>query len=91
MLELVNLVTNAGALLRRQLGAGSVADADSASVRGSVPEGAEAARNYSEGLERLRTFDTLGARDLLRNAVNAAPATRALACRARRRFQSPGI
>ena len=35
--------------------------------------GAEAARNYSEGLERLRTFDTLAARDLLRNAVTAAP------------------
>ena len=73
MLQLVNLVTNAGALLRRQLNAGSVGDADSASVRGSVPESAEAARNYSEGLERLRTFDTLGARELLRNAVNAAP------------------
>ena len=73
MLQLVNLVTNAGALLRRQLNAGSAGDADSASVRGSVPESAEAARNYSEGLERLRTFDTLGARELLRNAVNAAP------------------
>ena len=46
---------------------------DSSSVRGSLPEGAEAARNYSEGLERLRTFDTLAARDLLRNAVTAAP------------------
>ncbi len=71
MLELVNLVTNAGSLLRRQLGAGVVAD--SAFVRGSLPDGAEAARNYSEGLERLRTFDTLGARELLRNAVNSAP------------------
>ena len=30
-------------------------------------------RNYSEGLERLRAFDTLAARDLLRNAVTAAP------------------
>ena len=48
--------------------------ADSNFVRGSVPDGAEAARNYSEGLERLRTFDTLGARELLRNAVNTAPA-----------------
>jgi serine/threonine protein kinase/tetratricopeptide (TPR) repeat protein len=72
-LELINLVTSAGALLRRQLGVGLVATAESGSVRGSLPDGAEAARNYSEGLERLRTFDTLGARDLLRNAVSAAP------------------
>lgn len=71
--ELVNLVTSAGTLLRRQLGAGTVASTESAFVRGSLPEGAEAARNYSEGLERLRTFDTLGARELLRNAVAAAP------------------
>ena len=53
-----------------------------ASVRGSVPESAEAARNYSEGLERLRTFDTLGARELLRNAVNDCAGPRALARRA---------
>jgi eukaryotic-like serine/threonine-protein kinase len=72
-LELVNLVTNAGTLLRRQLGVSPMATADTGSVRGSLPEGTEAARNYSEGLERLRTFDTLGARDLLRNAVAAAP------------------
>jgi serine/threonine protein kinase/tetratricopeptide (TPR) repeat protein len=74
MLELENLVTNAGTVLRRQLGAGGVGGTESASVRGSMPDGAEAARNYSEGLERLRTFDTLGARELLRNAVKSAPA-----------------
>jgi tetratricopeptide (TPR) repeat protein len=70
--ELVTLVTRAGDLLRRRLGAGSAPAADSGSVRGAVPEG-EAARAYSEGLERLRMFDTLGARDLLRSAVAAAP------------------
>ena len=71
--ELVPLVERTGVQLRRQLG---VADArpDSDSARASVPEGAEAARNYAEGLERLRAFDTLSARDLLRNAVTAAPA-----------------
>jgi serine/threonine protein kinase/tetratricopeptide (TPR) repeat protein len=70
-LELINLVTSAGTLLRRQLGAGSGSSAES--VRGSVPESAEAARTYAEGLDRLRTFDTLAARDLLRTAVAAAP------------------
>ena len=71
-LELVNLVTNAGAQLRAQLGAGSRANADDA-VRGSVPDVAEAARKYAEGLERLRTFDTLGARELLLGAIADAP------------------
>lgn len=73
LLELVNLVTNAGTVLRSHLNSGAAPAADAASVRGSLPDNAEAARNYSEGLERLRSFDTLGARDLLRNAVTAAP------------------
>ncbi len=71
-LELVSLVTNAGAQLREHLGAGSRADPD-AVVRGSVPDAADAAREYAEGLQRLRTFDPLGARELLRGAVIAAP------------------
>src|SRR5262249_47569848 len=54
------------------LGAG-MASAEAGSARGSMPESADAARSYSEGLERLRAFDTLAARDLLRNAVAAAP------------------
>jgi TolB-like protein len=49
-LDLANLVTNAGVLLRRQLGAG-VATAEAA-ARGSLPESADAARLYAEGLER---------------------------------------
>jgi tetratricopeptide (TPR) repeat protein len=71
-LELVSLVTNAGARLRGQLGVGAAANAASA-VRGSVPDEAGAARLYAEGLERLHAFDSLGARDLLKNAVVAAP------------------
>lgn len=43
------------------------------SVRRSPPESAEARRLYADALERLRTFDTLAARDLLRNAVTVAP------------------
>ena len=70
--ELLALVARAGSLLRRAVGAGESA-ADGASARASLPEGAEAARNYAEGLERLRAFDALSARDLLRNAVTAAP------------------
>jgi len=48
-------------------------EAADAAARGSLPDSADAARFYSEGLERLRAFDTLAARELLRSAVAAAP------------------
>ena len=71
--ELLPLVARTGALLRDQLGAGEVLSADAGTLRRTLPQSGEAARNYSEGLERLRRFDTLAARDLLRNAVATAP------------------
>jgi serine/threonine protein kinase len=71
--DLIAFVSNAGSLLRRQLGAGNAAPADAVSVRGSVPESADAAKSYIEGLDRLRAFETLAARDLLRAAVSVAP------------------
>ena len=52
---------------------GGVTTAESSSLRGSLPEDPEAARAYAEGLEHLRTFDTLAARELLSTAVRAAP------------------
>ena len=71
--ELLQLVATTGAMLRRQLGAGELSRSESGTLQGSLPQGGDAARNYAEGLERLRRFDTLAARDLLRNAVTAAP------------------
>jgi serine/threonine protein kinase len=43
------------------------------SARKSPPQSAVARRLYVDALVRLRSFDTLAARDLLRNAVTAAP------------------
>jgi serine/threonine protein kinase/tetratricopeptide (TPR) repeat protein len=71
--DLVALVTGTGDRLRGQLGAGGVDTAGSISLRSVVPAAGDAARNFAEGLQRLRRFDTLAARDLLRNAVTAAP------------------
>jgi tetratricopeptide (TPR) repeat protein len=71
--RLLELVTRTGALMRQKLGAGETLAADAGSLRGSLPEEPEAARYYSEGLERLRRFETMEARDLLRKAVQAAP------------------
>src|SRR5262249_31125166 len=70
---LLALVTRTGAVLRQKLGAGELQPSDTALLRGSLPEDPAAARAYSEGLERLRRYDTIEARALLQQAVTAAP------------------
>ncbi|HTS38582.1 MAG TPA: protein kinase [Candidatus Solibacter sp.] len=71
--EIDSLVGKAGAELRAKLGVGALSDAQSAQVRASMPANAEAARLYSEGLQRLRVFDALAARDALEKAAAVDP------------------
>jgi serine/threonine protein kinase/tetratricopeptide (TPR) repeat protein len=71
--ELLDLVARTGSDLRRKLGVAEVTAADAEAVRASVPSEPEAAKLYAEGLKKLRTFDALGARDLLQKAVAAEP------------------
>ncbi|HVO81065.1 MAG TPA: tetratricopeptide repeat protein [Terriglobales bacterium] len=71
--QLDDLVVKAGAQLRQKLGAGEVTPAEAAGVKAALPSNPEAARLYSEGLEKLRAFDSLGVRDLLEKAVAADP------------------
>jgi serine/threonine protein kinase/tetratricopeptide (TPR) repeat protein len=71
--EVADLVVRAGAQLRQKLGAGTISSADVASVRAALPSSPQAARLYSEGLAKLRMFDSLGARNLLQKAVAAEP------------------
>jgi tetratricopeptide (TPR) repeat protein len=72
--EIDDLVGKAGAELRAKLGISSLSNEQSASVRASLPSNSEAARLYSEGLQELRVFDALAARDLLLKAVALDPA-----------------
>jgi DNA-binding winged helix-turn-helix (wHTH) protein/tetratricopeptide (TPR) repeat protein/TolB-like protein len=67
--QLFELVAQAGAHLREKLGLEAVSTAQAASVRASLPASPEAARLYAEGLEKLRVFDALAARDLLLRAI----------------------
>ncbi|HYU34019.1 MAG TPA: tetratricopeptide repeat-containing serine/threonine-protein kinase [Thermoanaerobaculia bacterium] len=68
--ELFALVGKAGERLRRELGAG----ADAGKVaRVSLAASPEAARLYAEGIQKLRLFDPVGARDLLARAAAADP------------------
>lgn len=71
--DLFELVSQAGAHLREQLGVGARSKDEAATVRASLPSNPEAARFYAEGLARLRNFDPLLARNLLHEAVAAEP------------------
>lgn len=71
--DVLNLVSRAGAHLRDKLGAGSVSQKEQTGTQASLPTSPEVARLYSEGLEKLRVFDALAARDLLQKAVDVGP------------------
>jgi Tfp pilus assembly protein PilF len=71
--DLFVLVSQAGSQLREKLGVEAVSPVEAVSIRASLPSNRDAARLYSEGLNRLRVFDALAARDLLLRAVAADP------------------
>ena len=68
------MVSRVGARLRQQFGVGQLSEVESAAVFAEAPSNPEAARSYYQGLARLRSFDSLGAKDLLTRAVAADPA-----------------
>jgi tetratricopeptide (TPR) repeat protein/TolB-like protein len=71
--QLFDLVSRVGKRLRRELGVEELEGGESGEVRAALPSSPEAARLYAEGLERLRLFDPVGARDRLSRAVAAEP------------------
>ena len=71
--EIPELAVRSGMRLRAKLGAGELTAAEVKQVRASLPSNAEAARLYSEGLNRLRTFEVQAAREFLEKAVAADP------------------
>jgi eukaryotic-like serine/threonine-protein kinase len=71
--ELLEVVSRAGAKLRSSLGVPDLSADDAGKVRGSLPASSDAARLYAEGLNKLRVYDSLAARDLLQKAVAADP------------------
>lgn len=71
--ELTDLVSHGGAMLREKLGIGDVSAGDARLALASAPANIEAARLYAQGLAKLRSFDSLSARDLLLQAVVADP------------------
>jgi eukaryotic-like serine/threonine-protein kinase len=70
--DLFQLVSRVGARLRDRL-AMPMMPGDEAGVQASLSSNPETERWYAEGLEKLRAFDALGARELLERAVAADP------------------
>jgi DNA-binding winged helix-turn-helix (wHTH) protein/tetratricopeptide (TPR) repeat protein len=71
--DLAELVSRSGNRLRQSLKVGDASALAANDVRSALPRNPDAARFYSEGLSKLRSFDTLAARDLLLKAVAAEP------------------
>jgi serine/threonine protein kinase/tetratricopeptide (TPR) repeat protein len=68
-----DLVGRAGTILREKLGVGAISPAQALAVKATLPQNRDAARFYSEGLQRLHQFDYLHARDLLQKAIEVEP------------------
>src|SRR5215469_4356863 len=71
--ELLDLVSRTGADLRSKLALASITPGEMAGVLATLPSSADATRLYAQGIEKLRVFDALSARDLLQKAVDADP------------------
>jgi serine/threonine protein kinase/tetratricopeptide (TPR) repeat protein len=71
--DLNQLIVKAGDRLRRKLGLGDSADLDAGYVAPSQSSSFEATRLYSEGLKRLHSFDSAGAKDLFQRAIVQDP------------------
>ncbi len=67
--QLLSLISNMGEQLREKLGIAQVTPNEAAGVTASLSSNADASRFYSEGIAKLRLFDSLSARDLLQKAV----------------------
>ena len=71
--ELAQVASRSSDSLRKALGVDRISAEGAAEVRGALPENADAARFYAEGLAKLRNFDSLAARDFLLRAIDSDP------------------
>jgi len=71
--QLLDLVSRAGSEAREKLAINGITAADRSEVRAALPSNPQAARLYAGGLDKVRQFEFLAARDLLEKAVAADP------------------
>jgi tetratricopeptide (TPR) repeat protein/TolB-like protein len=73
--DLLEVVSRSGTKLRAALGAPQLSTEDSSRVKAAVPQSTEATRLYASGLDKLRAYESVAARDLLEKAVAADPSS----------------
>jgi len=71
--NLFELASEAGVRLRQTLGVSSISEEATQAARASMPSNQAAVRLYAEGRQKLWSFDFLGARNSLLQAVTADP------------------
>src|SRR5262249_45278707 len=71
--QLLEVVSRAGSKLRDSLGAPAVTPEQATQTRAAQPSSSAAAQLYAEGLDKLRAFDSVAARDLLEKAAKVDP------------------
>jgi DNA-binding winged helix-turn-helix (wHTH) protein/TolB-like protein len=71
--DLFQATSRIGAKLRERLGVPALAGGDEAGVLASIPLDREAARFYARGLDKLRQYDALPAREYFEKATKADP------------------
>jgi tetratricopeptide (TPR) repeat protein/predicted Ser/Thr protein kinase len=71
--NLPDLATRVGEQLRHKLGIASPSADDEAHTKSSQPSNLTATRLYSEGLQKLHSFDSVAARDLFEKAIGEDP------------------
>ena len=71
--SLFDLVARAGDRIRRDLGTRDVTAEQAVQAKSSVSTNPQALRLYAEGIEKLRSFDALGAQEFLQQAIQADP------------------
>src|SRR4029077_18507240 len=72
-IDLPALTSLAGADLRQRMGAAELSNVQEDSLNASQPSNQEAARAYSEGLAKLRSYDNLAGQRLLEKSISAEP------------------
>jgi tetratricopeptide (TPR) repeat protein/tRNA A-37 threonylcarbamoyl transferase component Bud32 len=71
--DLYPLAAASGSHVRSELGLGELSEQEDRRTRSLYPVDLQAARAYSQGLDSLRVFDALAARDHLERAIRAEP------------------
>lgn len=69
--DLFRLTSQVGSKLRQRLGVAGATESEETEAMPSTPANLEAARLYALGLEKLRQFDALPAKDLFEQAIKA--------------------